>query len=105
MDDLNSTLSAILGDPAKMEQLRQVAQSLGIGPGTGAPGAGASDAGAANAAPAGGQSNGQGGGIDPNAIASILQNFQNAGTAALAARRPAQAPRRILARSQSLQGF
>ena len=69
MDDLNSTLSAILGDPAKMEQLRQVAQSLGIGPGTGAPGAGASDAGAANA------------------------------------RRPAQAPRRILARSQSLQGF
>lgn len=79
MDDLNSTLSAILGDPAKMEQLRQVAQSLGIGPGTGAPGAGASDAGAANAAPAGGQSNGQGGGIDPNAIASILQNFQNAG--------------------------
>ena len=54
MDDLNSTLSAILGDPAKMEQLRQVAQSLGIGPGTGAPGAGASDAGAANAAPAGG---------------------------------------------------
>lgn len=81
MDDLNSTLSAILGDPAKMEQLRQVAQSLGIGPGTGAPGTGASDAGAANAAPpaGGGQSGGQGGGIDPNAIASILQNFQNAG--------------------------
>ncbi|NBI79115.1 hypothetical protein D3Z39_09565 [Anaerotruncus colihominis] len=82
VDDLNSTLSAILGDPAKMEQLRQVAQSLGIGPGTGAP-----DAGAANAAPpaSGGQSGGQGGGIDPNAIASILQNFQNAGNGGTAA--------------------
>lgn len=35
MEDLNSTLSSILGDPQKMEQLRQVAQSLGID--TGAP--------------------------------------------------------------------
>lgn len=35
MEDLNSTLSSILGDPQKLEQLRQVAQSLGID--TGAP--------------------------------------------------------------------
>ena len=33
VDDLNSTISSILGDPSKMEQLRQVAQSLGINTG------------------------------------------------------------------------
>ena len=39
MDDLNSTISSILGDPQKMEQLRAVAQSLGIDTGAaGAPG-------------------------------------------------------------------
>lgn len=36
MDDLNSVISSILGDPQKMEQLRNVAQSLGMNPG-GAP--------------------------------------------------------------------
>ena len=54
MDDLNSTISSILGDPSKMEQLRQVAQSLGI------------NTGGAEQSP-------------PGAIASILQNFQTAG--------------------------
>ncbi len=67
MDDLNSTISSILGDPNKMEQLRQVAQSLGINTG-----------GTEQAPPAGGQQ-ASSGGIDPGAIASILQNFQNAG--------------------------
>jgi len=67
MDDLNSTISSILGDPSKMEQLRQVAQSLGINTG-----------GAEQSPPAGGEQP-SGGGIDPGAIASILQNFQNAG--------------------------
>ena len=38
MDDLNSMLTSILGDPGKMEQLRQVAQSIGLSPG-GAPAA------------------------------------------------------------------
>lgn len=33
MDDLNSMLTSILGDPGKMEQLRQVAQSIGLSPG------------------------------------------------------------------------
>lgn len=33
MDDLNSVISSILGDPQKMEQLRSVAQSLGMNPG------------------------------------------------------------------------
>lgn len=32
MDDLNSVISSILGDPQKMEQLRNVAQSLGMNP-------------------------------------------------------------------------
>ena len=50
-----------------MEQLRQVAQSLGINTG-----------GAEQSPPAGGEQP-SGGGIDPGAIASILQNFQNAG--------------------------
>lgn len=67
MDDLNSTISSILGDPNKMEQLRQVAQSLGINTGS-----------AEQTPPSGGEQP-SGGGIDPGAIASILQNFQNAG--------------------------
>lgn len=33
MDDLNSTLGAILNDPEKMAQLRAVAESLGMNPG------------------------------------------------------------------------
>lgn len=33
MDDLNSVISSILGDPQKMDQLRNVAQSLGMNPG------------------------------------------------------------------------
>lgn len=70
MDDLNSTLGAILNDPDKMAQLRAVAESLGLNPGGGAP----SPPPQQNTAPAGGN-----GGIDPAAIASILQNFQNAG--------------------------
>lgn len=40
MDDLNSVISSILGDPQKMEQLRNVAQSLGMNPGGPAPGNG-----------------------------------------------------------------
>ncbi|MBC8586540.1 hypothetical protein [Youxingia wuxianensis] len=32
MDDLSSTISQILNDPAKMEQLKQVAQAMGITP-------------------------------------------------------------------------
>lgn len=52
MDDLNSTISSILGDPSKMEQLRQVAQSLGINTG-----------GAEQSPPAGGEQP-SGGGID-----------------------------------------
>lgn len=76
MDDLNSTLGAILNDPDKMAQLRAVAESLGLNPGGGAP----SPPPQQNTAPAGGQGgSGGNGGIDPAAIASILQNFQNAG--------------------------
>lgn len=81
MDDLNSTLGAILNDPDKMAQLRSVAESLGLNPGGGAP----SPPSQQNTAPAGGSgspgnSNGNGG-IDAAAIASILQNFQNGGNA------------------------
>ncbi len=68
MDDLNSTLNSILGDPNKMEQLRQVAQSLGLNPGGAPP-----PTQDTNAAPQ--QNNSS---FDPAAIASILQNFQNA---------------------------
>ena len=72
MDDLNSTINAILGDPAKMEQLRSVAQSLGLNPGNAPPAAAQPQAPTQpQAAP------GNGGGFDPSAIASILQNFQN----------------------------
>lgn len=70
MDDLNSTLNSILGDPNKMEQLRQVAQSLGLNPGGAPP-----PAQDANPAP---PPQNNSGGFDPAAIASILQNFQNA---------------------------
>ena len=62
MDNLNSTLSSILSDPQKIEQLRQVAQSLGINPPSGQE---------QPAAPSGG-------GIDPAVIASALKNFQQA---------------------------
>ena len=88
MDDLNSTLNAILGDPDKMAQLRAVAESLGLNPG-GAPPAQP----AQNAAPAdstnttnpgsngngggGGANATGGGGIDPASIASLLHTFQN----------------------------
>ncbi|RGX53314.1 hypothetical protein DWV16_16975 [Anaerotruncus sp. AF02-27] len=81
MDDLNSTISSILGDPQKMEQLRAVAQSLGIDTGAaGAPGGQP----AQNTPPPpsgspGNQAAPSGGGVDPAAIASILQNFQNMG--------------------------
>lgn len=67
MDDLNATISSILGDPNKMQQLRAVAESLGINTGGDSP---PSAQPPANNPPA--QSN-----FDPNAIASILQNFQN----------------------------
>lgn len=40
LDDLNSVISSILGDPQKMEQLRNVAQSLGMNPGGSPPGQG-----------------------------------------------------------------
>ena len=70
MDDLNSMLTSILGDPGKMEQLRQVAQSIGLSPGGAAAPSGQPDGG--NAAP---------GGFDPSAIASLLQNLQGAGNA------------------------
>lgn len=49
MDDLNSVISSILGDPQKMEQLRNVAQSLGMNPGGAPP------------APGSGQDNNMGG--------------------------------------------
>lgn len=78
MDDLNSTLGAILSDPSKMAQLRAVAESLGLNPGGGAP----SPPPQQTTAPAGGGNSGNSnsnGGIDASAIASILQNFQNAG--------------------------
>lgn len=80
MDDLNSTLSAILNDPDKMAQLRSVAESLGLNPGGGAP----SPPPQQNTAPSGGGNSGNSngnGGIDAAAIASILQNFQNGGNA------------------------
>lgn len=68
MDDLNSMLNSILGDPNKIEQLRQVAQSIGLSPnGASAP---PSQPGGTNAAP---------GGFNPSAIASLLQNLQGAG--------------------------
>ena len=67
MEDINAAIGSILSDPQKMEQLRQVAQSLGLNP---PPSDGAPQ-------PDAPQQNG--GGFDPSAIASILQNFQNAG--------------------------
>lgn len=67
MEDLNSTLNSILSDPSKMEQLRQVAQSLGLNPG-GAPTQGAPSSGPP----------------DVNALAGLLQNFQNGGAGAAA---------------------
>lgn len=70
MDDLNSMLTSILGDPGKMEQLRQVAQSIGLSPGGAAAPSGQPDGG--SAAP---------GGFDPSAIASLLQNLQGSGNA------------------------
>ena len=72
MDDLNSMLTSILGDPGKMEQLRQVAQSIGLSPGGAAAPSGQPDGG--NAAP---------GGFDPSAIASLLQNLQGSGNCLL----------------------
>ena len=85
MDDLNSTLGAILSDPNKMAQLRAVAESLGLNPDGGAP----PSQPAQNGSPAAGSDSGnsgdgsspntnQTGGIDPASIASILQNFQSA---------------------------
>lgn len=79
MDDLNSAISSILGDPAKMEQLRSVAQSLGLNPGGGAPPGqnpnGAAEEGNANSG--NGRTGGSGGGgFDPSAIASMMQAFQ-----------------------------
>mgnify|MGYP001630106971 CR=1 FL=1 len=70
MDDLNSMLTSILGDPGKMEQLRQVAQSIGLSPGGAAAPSGQPDGG--SAAP---------GGFDPSAVASLLQNLQGSGNA------------------------
>ena len=70
MDDLNSMLTSILGDPGKMEQLRQVAQSIGLSPGGAAAPSGQPDGG--SAAP---------GGFDPSAIASLLQNLPGSGNA------------------------
>ena len=75
MDDLNAMIGSILNDPQKMEQLRAVAQSLGMAP-NGGGGNAAANTGqqpAANNASTPAQ-----GGIDPAAIAQILQNFQNA---------------------------
>ena len=73
MEDLNATLNSILSDPNKIEQLRQVAVSLGIHP-DGGPGSGqTSQPGASNSS-----------GIDTGAIASILQNLQAAGGASQA---------------------
>lgn len=62
MDDLNAMIGSILGDPAKMEQLRSVAESLGVNTGGGPPATQGN-------APSGGQ------GIDPAAIASLLKSF------------------------------
>lgn len=67
MEDINAAISSILNDPQKMEQLRQVAQSLGLQP--------PQNNGAAQQDST--QQNSKG--FDPSAIASILQNFQNAG--------------------------
>lgn len=92
MDDLNSTISSILGDPNKMEQLRAVAESLGMNTGGGAPPLASPQPQpqmqTQNQASAGG-------GIDPAAIASIVQNFQTmmgGGGAAAAPQNNASAP-------------
>ena len=67
MDDLSATIGAILNDPQKMEQLRSVAQSLGIN----APLAQSPPA--AQDLPQTG-----GGGFDPAAFASMLQGISAA---------------------------
>ncbi|MEM1486302.1 hypothetical protein V6615_15785 [Oscillospiraceae bacterium PP1C4] len=69
MDDINSTINAILGDPAKMQQLRSMAESLGINTGNASPPVQHTSGNAGQGA----------GGIDPGAISALLQNFQNAG--------------------------
>ncbi len=76
MDDLNSTLASILGDPGKMEQLRQLAQSLGLNTGGG-------ESPASQSQGFSGQGSGQGtGGFDPSMIASVFQNLNAGGSAA-----------------------
>lgn len=71
MDDINATINSILGDPQKMEQLRAVAQSLGMNPGNAPP--------AGDPPAQGNASGGGGGGFDPSILASIMKNFQAAG--------------------------
>lgn len=108
MDDLNSTIGAILNDPNKIAQLRTVAESLGINTGNGPaqnpaganttnstdsqpnehtppvqteqtqPDQNPDSGGQQTVAPSGPTNTNQSSGIDPAAIASILQNFQNA---------------------------
>lgn len=71
MEDLNAAISSILGDPQKMEQLRGIAQSLGMNP----PSAGGGET-SGGGQPAAVPQAPQGGGFDPAAFASILQGLQ-----------------------------
>lgn len=79
MEDINEAIGSILSDPQKMEQLRAVAQSLGLGPPADAAEPAADTAPAVPApqpAPSAAAPAASGSGIDPAAIASIMQNLQ-----------------------------
>lgn len=81
MDDLSATIGAILNDPQKMEQLRAVAQSLGMNPPA-----------SENAPPSPAQTPPQNGGFDPAALSSMLQGFQAMAGAAGGAQQQSAAP-------------
>lgn len=71
MDDLGAMIGSIMSDPQKMEQLRSVAQSLGMPapPANNAP----------PPQPSGQNNSGGGGGFDPAMLASILQGLGGMG--------------------------